>query len=74
MEAAGFVNVETVDVTAQFLETAQAWRRGYLTYEAELRPLLGDEYDELCKNREDLIAAVEDGLLERTMVFGEKPA
>ena len=72
VEAAGFVEVDAVDVTEGFVRTARAWHEGYSSNADELRALVGDELDELCKNRSDLIAGVEEGLLERTMVWGRK--
>lgn len=70
----GFTEVEIVDVTEDFERTAQAWKRHYSEYEAELRRLIGDEqFEDLNKNRTDLITGVEEGLLERTLAVGVKP-
>ena len=71
--AAGFEDVETVDVTDEFAATARAWHREYTEYEDELRPLLGAELDELCKDRRDLIRGIEDGLLTRSLASGKNP-
>ena len=71
--AAGFEDVESVDVTDEFAVTAKAWQREYTEHKAELRPVLGDEFDELCKDRRDLISGIEDGLLDRSLTSGKKP-
>jgi hypothetical protein len=72
--AAGFEEVESVDVTDQFAVTAKEWQREYMTHEAELRPLLGAEFDERCGDRRDLIDGIEEGLLERYLASGTKPS
>ena len=71
--AAGFEDVESVDMTEEFAVTAKAWQLEYLGHEAELRPLLGDEFDERLSDRRDLITGIEDGLLERYLASGTKP-
>jgi hypothetical protein len=73
MEAAGFEEIEGVDVTESFAEIARAWHEQYVYHEDDLRPILGAELGELCKNRSDLISGVEEGLLRRTLVSGRKP-
>lgn len=73
MDAAGFDDVVAIDVTNEFLRVARAWQEQYESKEAQLRALFGDELDELHKDRRDLIAGVEEGLLRRTLVSGRKP-
>ena len=73
MTAAGFEEIEVVDVTKEFERVARVWHEGYTTHQDELRPLLGDELDDLCKDRAELIAGVAEGLLERHLVAGSKP-
>ena len=72
LTGAGFVDVESVDVTEECLTTAKAWHREYAEHDVELRNLIGDELDDLYKNRADLITGVEEGLLQRTMAYGHK--
>lgn len=73
MQGAGFSDLEVVDLTDDFLRTAYDWHEQYSAHEDELRLLIGDEIDELSKDRNDLIAGVEEGLLKRTLVCGRKP-
>ena len=72
LTGAGFVDVESRDVTEECLSTAKAWHREYVENDDELRNLIGDELDDLYKNRVDLIAGVEEGLLQRTLAYGRK--
>lgn len=72
MEAAGYERLEVVDVTEDFRRTAVAWHEQYTKHADELRSILGSELDELCENRTDLIAGVEEGLLQRALVSGTK--
>jgi cyclopropane fatty-acyl-phospholipid synthase-like methyltransferase len=66
--AAGFVEVDVVDVTDAFLVTARSWLSEWSRHEAELRPILGDDLDERRSDRQDLIRGVEEGLLKRVLV------
>ena len=72
LTSSGFTDVETVDVTQDFIQTAKSWHHQYSEHEAALRKLLGNALDELFKNRIDLITGVEEGLLQRTLAYGRK--
>jgi len=75
--AAGFVQVDEIDFTEQFLETARRWLRFALELEPALRASLGDDaFDEQIADRRDMVASsatrsgssvVSDGL----WIYGE---
>ena len=74
MVSAGFEDVKVDDVTSDFLATARAWLDGYTRHEERLRDLIGEEmFDDLDKNRRDLISGIEGGLLRRWFASGVKP-
>ncbi len=74
LERAGFGEVDEVDVTGEYLETARAWLRESWRFEHELRQVLGnDEFDRLQRERPVTISAIEDGLLRRSLLVGTKP-
>ena len=74
MEAAGFANIETVDLTADFVTTARGWVRAAEREEEELRRAVGDEaFDEEQSDRKDIVTGVEEGLLRRVLVAGRRP-
>ncbi|MGH2747439.1 MAG: hypothetical protein ACRDKB_05895 [Actinomycetota bacterium] len=70
MHGAGFTDVDIIDQTPDFLAVARAWQVEYTTYEAELKPVLGAEWEERQSDRGDLIRGVEEGLLRRVLVAG----
>jgi hypothetical protein len=70
MSAAGFTDVEEIDVTESFLEVARAWQSEFLAHERELREVIGDEWEERVSDRADMIRGVEQGLLRRVFVTG----
>lgn len=70
MDAAGFVDVEVVDFTPEFLAVARAWEHEFRIHEAVLRPVLGDEWEVRQSDRRGMIDAVERGLLCRVLVTG----
>ena len=74
MSTAGFVDVEVVDVTAEYLETLHAWKREWLAEADALIELLGDEeFDRRITNRTYDIENAEAGLNMRYRCFGVKP-
>ncbi len=74
LAAAGFVDVEEVDVTGEFLETARRWLRFSAELEPALRAALGDEVvDEQVADRTDMVKAIEEGLLKRSLLVGAAP-
>jgi len=73
METAGFEAIEISDVTEDFTATAQAWFDAFAARERELRPVLRDEFDDRQRGRREMIAAVEEGLLQRLLVSASAP-
>lgn len=75
LRSAGFVELDEVDVTAAYLDTARAWLRHGQEFEAELAALEpnGAFTDKLTRRRA-AIAAIEAGLLRRSLFFGARPA
>ena len=74
LEAAGFTRIIVMDVTQDFLETARRWLTHASELDGELRSVLGDAlFDEQQADRQDLITAIEDGLLCRSLFVGTRP-
>jgi hypothetical protein len=70
MKAAGFTDVQEIDVTKSFLEVARAWQSEFLGHERELREIIGNEWEERVSDRADMIRGVEKGLLRRVFLTG----
>ena len=63
-----------MDVTQDFLETARRWLTHAAELDGELRSVLSDAlFDEQQADRQDLITAIEDGLLCRSLFVGTRP-
>jgi hypothetical protein len=74
LKAAGFIDVEETDVTHDFLQTVSRWLRFSRRLEAPLRVALGDQlFDEQQGDRTAMIAAVEEGLLSRSLFVATAP-
>ena len=74
LHAARFVDVEALDVTAEFLETARGWHDHSASLERELRATVGErEFDQQQADRRETVAAIEDGLLSRALLIAAKP-
>jgi hypothetical protein len=74
LHAAGFVDVEAVDLTPAFLSTARGWHDHSAALAVQLRVGVGEaEFDEQQAARRDMIAAIEDGLLSRALFVATKP-
>ena len=68
LESAGFVDIETTDLTAEFAATARAWIDGWAANEAELSALeSAEQFAERQRDRRTQLQAVEEGLLRRAM-------
>ena len=68
LASAGYVDIDTVDLTAEFAATARAWIDGWAANEAELTTLESAErFAERQRDRRSQLRAVEDGLLHRAM-------
>jgi len=74
MEAAGFEEIEVSDVTPDFVSTAESWFKAFATRAAELRPLLGNEFDYRQRARQEMITAADRGWLRRLLVNGTAPS
>jgi anti-sigma factor RsiW len=71
IERARFADIEEVDVTAAFLETARRWVEHSRALEPALRQVLGDQVvDEQLADRADMVTAIEEGLLRRSLLVG----
>ena len=74
MSDAGFEHVEAEDVTAQYLDTLQHWRRVRVRDKDDFVELIGEQdYDDRMRRMDSDIANVRDGLLQRQLVSGVKP-
>jgi cyclopropane fatty-acyl-phospholipid synthase-like methyltransferase len=69
----GFIDVREIDVTSDYLETARAWRAARIRHRDELRPVDPEVYDERLDKGEQAIAAIEAGLLRRTLHVAHTP-
>jgi hypothetical protein len=74
LQRAGFVDIHETDVTDDFLRTAQAWLEHSERLAGELKVSLGAGlFDERQSERRDFIAAIEDGLLRRSLFHARRP-
>jgi hypothetical protein len=74
LQRAGFVDIQEADVTDDFLRTAQAWLEHSERFAVELRASVGAElFDERQNERRDFIAAIDDGLLHRSVFHARRP-
>lgn len=64
---AGFDAIRAVDVTADYLTTTRAWLAARLRHRETVRPLDPTMFDGRVDKGEAAIAAIEDGLLHRTL-------
>jgi hypothetical protein len=68
LESAGFTDIDTIDLTAEFATTARAWIDGWASNEAELVVFESAErFAERQRDRLVQLRAVEEGLLQRAM-------
>lgn len=73
--AAGYIDVAETDFTDEFLDTARGWLRFSREFEGGLRAALGDDaFDEQLTSRTDTVAAIESGLLRRSLLVAVAPA
>ena len=73
LDRAGFVHTREIDVTADYLATARAWLAARLRYGDSVRPLDPEMYDGRLDQGRASIAAIEDGLLHRTLHVASVP-
>ena len=71
MRVAGFEDVDTADLTPEYLDTLTAWRDEWETESVELELIIGQgDYRERQANRTRAIRAIQDGLLRRYLITG----
>jgi hypothetical protein len=74
LQRAGFVDIQETDVPNDFLRTALAWLEHSERCAVDLRASVGAElFDERQNERRDFIAAIEDGLLRRSIFLARRP-
>jgi hypothetical protein len=65
---AGFTDIEAVDVTAAYHETQLAWHDRWAARKDDIVEVVGEQlYDERQAERRSTLAALEEGLLRRTL-------
>lgn len=72
-ERAGFVDVEAIDVTSDYLTSARARLAARLRLRDEIRPLDPEDYDEMVAKGPLAIREIEAGRLLRTFVVARRP-
>jgi hypothetical protein len=71
---AGFIDMEAFDLTAAYHETQLAWMDRWSDREDDLVRLLGEDlYDERQEERRRTLAAIDEGLLQRTLYTARVP-
>jgi len=74
MDRAGFVDIDLVDMSENYLTTLEGWVQTWKDDSASLIELFGaDEYNDRMRKRQVDITAVREGLLKRHLVSGTKP-
>lgn len=73
-DSAGFVDVDELDVTTAFADTARAWIQGRAAHSEVLASLEGlGVFDQRQRDSRALLAAIEDGLLRRSILSAVRP-
>ena len=74
MRRAGFVEIHATDQTDEFRTTARAWIDQWDQHRTALVELSGDTAFETRQNERRIqLQAIEDGLLQRSLVLGTSP-
>jgi hypothetical protein len=74
LDRAGFVDIDETDCTAAFAVTARAWIDQWDLHRDALIELLGAaEVEERQRDRRAQLAAVENGLLRRSLLVATRP-
>jgi hypothetical protein len=74
LASAGFVDVDEIDVTAEFATTARAWLTEWDAHADELAALESrSAFVERQRDRRRQLAAIEDGLLRRGLFSATRP-
>lgn len=65
---ADFVDIAEIDATAHYRQTAADWLGASIEFAEELRRLLGDqEFERILEERQETLAAIDAGLLRRSI-------
>jgi len=71
---AGFGEIAEIDVTEEYARAQRAWQKGHDAHADELRRVIPDQDFALGQaNRRRAIAAIEDGLLRRSLITATSP-
>lgn len=74
LRAAGLTDIEEIDMTTEFLETARGWYEHSAELDRELRATIGDaQFDTQQADRWEIVGAIEGGLLSRSLFLATKP-
>lgn len=74
LRSAGFADISETDVTAEFLRVARTYLEARRRHADELRRSEGEaEFDRMQGERRDRIAAIEAGLIRRSLFIARRP-
>ncbi len=74
LRAAGFVDIEELDLTPEFLRIARAWREALSRHADALRRAEGvPEFEQRVRENRARVAAIEAGLLRRSLFLACPP-
>ena len=74
LQDAGFVDIEEIDCTAEFAQTARAWLEQWDSHREHLIDLQGvTEFEQRQHDRRAQLRAVEEGLLRRSLFIAARP-
>ena len=74
LETAGFTAVTELDRTVEFAEATRAWIEQWELHHNELAAMLGEEaVNERQAERRAQLAAIEDGILRRSLFTARRP-
>jgi hypothetical protein len=74
LRSAGFVDIDLLDVTAEFATTARAWLTEAETHAEALAVLeTPSGFEERQRERRQQLAAIDDGLLRRGLLSATRP-
>lgn len=75
LTSAGFDDIGSDDVTAQYRATQQRWIDATVHHEIDLRRSIGDAmYEDRIVDRGGSLAAIDDGVLVRRLYSASRPA
>ena len=72
--SAGFIDINMIDVSAEWACTARGWLAGWIAHEAELTALESPEaFAQRQRERQTQLRAIDDGLLRRALFSAARP-